>query len=374
VAGHQRSGSSQASDPNRSESSQTLSNRTQEPVLPSDAGDSAGEAPLEAPPVRPDHTIFAEAELMGTSVSINLWLAPQESAAKAGADMRDAFYEIARLEAIASEWQASSDLTRFNNHAGGEPLELPTELVEILKRSREISEATNGRFDATFHGVGRLWSFKPGSVPPTQEAIERALPLINWRDIEIIDATHARLRRKGMAVGLGAIAKGYAVDAASKLLRSRGWKNHIVEGGGDTYVAGTKNGQPWMVGIQDPDGKGSAGVLPSSDEAVVTSGNYERFFVHEGIKYAHIIDPKTGRPLPFDQSLRSVTLVASNAADADAYCTAVTVMGPEEGMRFVESHPELAAIMIDAKGNFLVSSRLKERFRLRTGAEASRQP
>jgi thiamine biosynthesis lipoprotein len=161
-----------------------------------------------------------------------------------------------------------------------------------------------------------------------------------------------------MKVGLGAIAKGYAVDRASDLLKARGFANHVVEGGGDTYASGTKGGKPWMVGVQKPGAKGVVAGLPSSDISVVTSGDYERYFEFEGRRYAHILDPKTGQPLLEADSCSSVTIVAPNATDADAFATAVAVMGPERGMAFVEAQPDLEAVLITHDDRILVSSGL----------------
>jgi FAD:protein FMN transferase len=331
-----------------------------EPAAPAPAAN----ADVAAPPVRKDGTIFAASELMGTSVSINVWLDPGREAGEAGAAIQAAFDEIARIEAMMSEWKPTSELTRFNEAAGGAAMKLSPELFTVLQRSREVSEATDGAFDVTFHAVGSLWKFDVGSRPPERAAIEAKRGLIDWRRIELDADTHGgRLATVGMKVGLGAIAKGYAVDRASELLRARGFRNHVVEGGGDTYVSGTKAGKPWMVGVQDPDGKGVVGALPSSDTSVVTSGDYQRYFEFEGKRYAHIFDPRTGYPLESSKSAKSVTLVAANATDADAYATAVTVMGPTAGMAFVEAHPGmLDAVIITRDDEVLVSSGLRERF------------
>ena len=317
-----------------------------------------------APPVRKDGTVFAQSELMGTSVSINLWLDPDRSATEAGVAIQAAFDEIARLEAMMSEWKPDSEVTRFNENAGGEPAKLSPELFEVLRRSREVSAATDGAFDITFYGVGKLWKFDKGSTPPPRDEIEKRRPLIDWRKIELDAGTrNGRLVTPGMAVGLGAIAKGYAVDKASAVLRERGFYNHVVEGGGDTYVSGTKAGKPWMVGVQDPDKKGVIGALPSSDISVVTSGDYERYFDHEGKRYAHIFDPRTGWPLEQASSAKSITLIAANATDADAYATAVAVMGPERGLAFVEAHAgTLDAIIVTRQDEVLMSSGVRDRF------------
>jgi thiamine biosynthesis lipoprotein len=331
---------------------------------PAPRDEAAPEPTEEAPPVRPDGTIFAESELMGTRVSINLWLGPGEDAVAAGKAIRDAMAEMARIESIASEWQPDSELSALNRAAGGEPMPLSPELFEILERAKKISADTDGLFDVTFHGVGQLWSFTPGSQPPSAEAIAEKLALIDWQQIELDPATrNARLAKPGMKIGLGAIAKGYAVDRAAALLSERGFANHIVEAGGDTYVTGSKGEQGWRVGVQDPqNAAGRIGHLVVRDESVVTSGNYARFFVWEGVHYTHILDPRTGWPVPADRTPKSVTLVAKDATTADAYCTAVSVMAPKDGLAFVEARPELGAIIIGPNDEVLISSSVREQF------------
>jgi len=302
--------------------------------------------------------------MMGTRVSIAVWLGDGDPA-KAQTAITDAMLEISRIEAIASEWQPDSDLSLLNAQAGGEPVSVAPELIEILDRARTISARTEGLFDVSFYAVGALWTFKPGAEPPSAEAISRELPLVNWREIETDPtALTARLRLPGMKVGLGAIAKGYAVDRAAALLAERGFTDTIVEAGGDTYVSGAKGARSWRVGVQDPDRAGGRiGSLHARDQAVVTSGNYARFFVWEGVHYTHILDPRTGWPIPAERSPKSVTLVAADAATADAYCTAVSVMTPPTGLAFVEAHDELEAVIIGPDGAVLVSSGLSETFK-----------
>jgi thiamine biosynthesis lipoprotein len=334
----------------------------EQPGTTGDPGSQRSEAEA-AELIRADGTIFAESELMGTRVSINVWIGKGGDALGASEAITDAMTEMARIEAIASEWQPSSDLSRLNR-SNGEAVAIPPELVEVLTRAREISADTEGLFDVTFYGVGQLWSFEPGSHPPSPEAIAEHLPLVDWRAVEVDAAAGtATLTKPGMKIGLGAIAKGYAVDKAAALLHSRGFANHIVEAGGDTQVSGQKGDKPWKVGVQDPKRTvGRIGYLTARDEGVVTSGNYARFFVWEGVHYTHIIDPRTGWPIPVDKTPKSVTLVAKNATDADAYCTAVTVMEPERGLAFVEARPDLEAIIIGPDDRVYVSSGLKDRF------------
>lgn len=324
-----------------------------------------GPAPDEAdaPPVRSDGTILAESTLMGTRVTVNVWLDPGKDAAAAGRAIEDAFDEMARLESILSEWQPDSAVSAVNDAAGGPPVSVPPELMAVLERAAVVSAATDGSFDVTFHGVGALWKFDAGSRPPAKTEVEKRLPLVDFRGVELDpDARTVRLAKPGMKIGLGAIAKGYIVDAASKTLRDAGFTNHIVEGGGDTFVSGRKGDRGWVVGVQDPNRVGAVGRIEAVDEAVVTSGNYERFFEYEGTRYAHIIDPRTGWPLPYDESPRSVTVVAANATDADAYATAVTVMGTEAGAKFLAARDGIEGVIIGADGEIHVSPGLTDRY------------
>lgn len=335
------------------------------PSAPPPAASPAPESPPRrpqpgGPPVRKDGTIYAEAEQMGTRVSINV-LVGDRSPAEAGAAIEAAFAEIERIEQIMSEWRADSELSQLNAAAGGDMRPLSPELFEVLQRSKEIAEQTGGAFDPTFYAVGQLWRFEPGARPPSRDLIEDKRKLIGWQSIELDPATRSgRLARPGMKVGLGAIAKGYAVDKASQLLRARGFADHIVEGGGDTYVSGLKNGKPWMVGIQKPDGPGSVAAIPTTDRAVVTSGDYQRYIEYEGVRYAHIFDPRTGFPVPQERSSQSVTVLAPSATDADAYATAVAVMGPDDGMAFIRSRPDLDAFLITRDGAHRVSPALEK--------------
>lgn len=311
-------------------------------------------------PIRADKTVFGASELMGTRVSINVYVGEAPSGDPAGAAITAAFEEIARVEAIASEWIPQSELSKLSSAAGQGWRSVSPDLWFLLSRSAAISEATRGRFDISFHSVGQLWNFGPKSTPPRDAKIQAALAKVNYRLIEL-DPTQSRVRitQPGVALGMGAIAKGYGVDKAAQVLRERGFDNFIVEAGGDTFVSGRKGKAQWRVGIQNPSGPGAIGALEVQNQAVVTSGNYERFFVHDGVHYTHILDPSTGYPIRREHSPRSVSIVASNATDADAYCTAVTVMGRKAGMAFVASRPELEAIIVDADGSLHLSAGLR---------------
>lgn len=330
---------------------------------PAKAAPKAEQAPSDKGPLRKDGTIFAESTLMGTRVSINVYvgMAASLDTQKTAQDaMRKAFHEIARIESIASEWTPKSELSKLSASAGQGWQNLSEDLWQLVSRSVKVSEETKGLFDISFYGVGKLWSFKKGAQPPSPDKVKEALSQVGYRFIELDPAQkRVRLTRPKMALGMGAIAKGYGVDQAAASLMQAGFHNFIVEAGGDTYVAGTKGKASWRVGIQDPAGPGAIGALEVQDQAVVTSGNYERFFVHDGVHYTHILDPSTGYPIRREHSPRSVSIVASNATDADAYCTAVTVMGRKAGMAFVASRPELEAIIVDADGSLHLSAGLR---------------
>lgn len=314
-------------------------------------------------PIRADRTVFGESNLMGTRVSINVYVGPAKSGAPAGQAITQAFSEIARIESIASEWIKESELSKLSASAGQGWRTVSPDMWELLARSKNISEATQGTFDITFQSVGKLWKFTPGASVPDDATIKAALTNVGHHLVELDPKLkQARLTKASVALGMGAIAKGYGVDKAAQLLKSKGFTNFIVEAGGDTFVSGKKGEKLWKVGIQNPSGKGAIGALSVQDKAVVTSGNYERYFVHDGVHYTHILDPKTGYPIPRDKSPRSVTVVAANATDADAYCTALAIMGTERALEFVKQRPDLETIIVDAKGTLHVSTGLTKHF------------
>lgn len=320
-------------------------------------------APGNQVPIRADRTVFGESTLMGTRVSINVYVGHAKSAAPAGQAITQAFSEIARIESIASEWIKESELSKLSASAGQGWRTVSPDMWELLKRSKNISEATHGMFDITFQSVGKLWKFTPGASVPDKATIKAALANVGHHLVELDPKLkQARLTRASVALGMGAVAKGYGVDKAAQLLKSRGFTNFIVEAGGDTFVSGKKGDKLWKVGIQNPSGKGAIGALTVQDKAVVTSGNYERYFVHEGVHYTHILDPQTGYPIPRDTSPRSVTVVAGNATDADAYCTALAIMGTTRALDFVKKRPDLETIIVDAKGTLHISTGLTKHF------------
>jgi thiamine biosynthesis lipoprotein len=211
-----------------------------------------------------------------------------------------------------------------------------------------------------------LWKFdhdQDNRLPDMNE-VRRRLPLIDYRALEIDpQAGTAFLRRPGMRVHLGGIGKGYAVDRGVALLRGRGFRDFMIQAGGDLYAAGLKDGHPWRLGIQDPRGPAdhSFATVELSDSTCSTSGDYERFFMKNGRRYHHIIDPATGEP---GQGIRSVTILSASATIADGLAKGVFLLGPREGMALVERLPTIDAVVVTSKNEVLVTPRLKNRLAL----------
>lgn len=297
---------------------------------------------------------------MGSSVTVTVWTRDE---AGAEAAITDVFREFERLENLMSVWREGSDVLRLNAAAGKGPVKLSPEVIEVLGLARHYSELSGGKFDVTFGPLSGLWRFDhdQDGVIPDESAIAARVPLIGWEDL-IVDpaAGTAELRRAGMSVHLGGIGKGYAVDQATAILRRQGFENFLIQSGGDMYVGGHPEGRPWRLGIQDPRGTGDApfAVIELTNATLSTSGDYERFFMKDGRRYHHILDPDTGRPA---MASRSVTIVTSRAVDADALSTAVFILGPEAGMALIEQLPDVEGVIVGATNEVRVSSGLKDR-------------
>jgi len=296
---------------------------------------------------------------MGSELRLTAWTT-DESAAAAAFD--EVFREFDRLEDSMSIWRGGSDVARLNAAAGTAPVPVSADVRTVLKIAREVSEWTDGRFDVTFGALSDLWKFdyqdKDNTIPDRAD-IARRVALINYRDVDVDDtAGTAFLKRAGMRVNLGGIGKGYAVDRAVDILRRRGLKDFLIQAGGDMYVAGKHGDRPWRLGIRDPRGPAdrSFATLELSNGTFSTSGDYERFFIKDGRRYSHIIDPTTGQPA---RLCRSVTMVTDRAVLADALAKGVFILGPEAGMALIERLPDVEGVIVSAANNVLVSSGLK---------------
>lgn len=267
--------------------------------------------------------------------------------------------EIQRVEDVMTDWRASP-LTTLNLAKGVGPHEVPRELATLIDRSLAAAEYTQGAFDPTFRTFGRLWDFKatPPQLPSPEE-IQLALARCGWEKVNV-DLKESTIQRpEGLEIGLGGIAKGYGVDRAMAILMEHGIENAIVNAGGDLKALGTQNGELWSIAIQHPrDRDRMIAVLPISNTCVVTSGDYERFFEHDGKRYHHILDPRTGYPAT---GCMSATVVAPDAAIADALATAVCVLGPEICFAILEQLPRVEALAVDMDGKLHATSGLQDK-------------
>jgi thiamine biosynthesis lipoprotein len=283
--------------------------------------------------------------IMGTQVRVELW---HEDHAAGSAAAEAVLEELRRIDRAMSPYREDSELSRVNREAAGHAVPISRELYDLLARSIEFSQLTDGAFDVTFASAGYLYDYREGRRPDTA-SLEAALPAIDYRHILLDpDAATVRFARQGVRIDLGGIAKGHAVDRGIALLRARGIRHALISAGGDTRVIGQRWGRPWQVGIRHPrDREGLVAMIPLEDSAVSTSGDYERYFVEDGIRYHHILDPDTGRSAA---ELRSVTILGSDATTTDALSTSVFVLGPRRGMALVDDLEGIEAVVVDGEG------------------------
>jgi thiamine biosynthesis lipoprotein len=237
-------------------------------------------------------------------------------------------------------------------------MQVSAELFELLEKSRQVSQMTHGAFDITYASVGRYYDYRKGTRPD-DELFASAIKAINYRYVELDAITRSvRFARPEVYVDLGGIAKGYAVDRCIQIMVDAGVEHGSVSAGGDSRILGDRRGKPWTVGVRDPRREGAmAAVLPLTDTAVSTSGDYERYFEQDGVRYHHILDPSTGDSA---RGSWSVTILGPETTFTDALSTSVFVLGPEEGLELVNRLPGIDAIVIDANGELRYSAELAE--------------
>ena len=295
---------------------------------------------------------------MGSTLTLVAWT-DDETGARAAFDA--VYREFDRLDGLLSVWKPASDVSRINDNAGVGSVPVSPETLEIVETATDISDRTQGTFDITFGALADVWKFdhdQDGSVP-TADQIAARLPLVNYRAVVRQELRRTVfLQKKGMRMHLGGIGKGYAVDRGVGMLREHGLRDFMVQAGGDLYVAGSKGDQPWTLGIADPRNADGApfATVQLRDKTLSTSGDYERSFMKDGVRYHHILDVRTGQPARLS---RSVTLVSSKAVLADALAKGVFILGPAEGMALIERLPDVDGVIVTADNQVLVSSGLK---------------
>lgn len=316
---------------------------------------AADAVPPAPPPPAPPQRETRSLPLMGTLIDVSVPVGHGEAIDAVLAVFKD-------VDLKMNEWKEGSPLAELNRAAGKGAVAVPADLRALLLRSKELAALTGGAFEPTWASLWGLWDFKAKDPRvPDEVALQRAVALIDWRQLELDErAGTARLGREGMKVGLGGIAKGWALDRSAELLRARDIDSFLLSAGGQVYAGGSNGGAPWKVGVRDPRGGPDDwfAILEVVDASVSTSGDYERFFVKDGVRYHHILDPKTGRP---SRGMRAATVVAKDATLADALSTALMVMGPEKGLALIETLPGVEALVIDDQGRVSTSRGLAGR-------------
>ncbi|RIV35278.1 FAD:protein FMN transferase [Flagellimonas lutimaris] len=270
-----------------------------------------------------------------------------------------AISEISRIEKIISSWDSQSQTSAINRNAGVSPVKVDSELFQLIERALKISKLTQGAFDISYASMDRIWKFD-GSVTemPQAEVIKQSVSKVGYQNIILNHKEQTVfLKNKGMKIGFGAIGKGYAADKAKKLLVKHGVTSGIINASGDLNAWGTQpDGKDWMVAIVNPLNKSKVfSWLPIKDQAVVTSGNYEKYIILNGERYTHIIDPRTGYP---SKGILSATIFTKNAELADALATSIFVMGVETGLDFVNQLKGVECIIVDENNKIITSKNI----------------
>lgn len=268
--------------------------------------------------------------------------------------------EISRIEKLISSWDDNSQTSEINRNAGAKPVKIDKELFNLIERAIGISKLTDGAFDISYASMDRIWQFDGSmTVMPSEKEIKSSVEKVGYQNI-VLDKKNSTvfLKLEGMKIGFGAIGKGYAADKAKTLLISKGVPSGIINASGDMNTWGKQpNGNDWKVAITNPMDKNKVfALLPITNGAVVTSGNYEKYVKFNGKRYTHIIDPRTGYP---STGIISVTVFAPKAELADALATSVFVMGKEAGLDRINQLPKIECIIIDDKGNITKSKNIE---------------
>jgi FAD:protein FMN transferase len=283
--------------------------------------------------------------IMGTRVVVELW---DDDATHGAAAMDAVIAEMNRIDAAMSTYKPDSELSRLNARAAKRAVLVSAELFGLLTTSMEYSRLTGGAFDVTYASVGFMYDFR-AHQRPSESQIQKALPEVNYKHVVLNAAKlSVRYQRAGMRIDLGGIAKGYAVDRGIDILKQRGIQHALVSAGGDSRVMGDRFGKPWVIGIRHPDRKDEIVTrLPLVDTAISTSGDYERYFDENGVRYHHIIDPRTGHSASL---VRSATVLADTAIRTDGLSKTAFVLGADAAIEIYEALGDVDAVLVTPDG------------------------
>ena len=290
-------------------------------------------------------------DIMGTRISAELW---HEDSSLASNCAEQVFTEMRRIDALMSSYKEDSELSQINAKASDGAVQISAEMAELIKRSLYFSELSNGVFDITYASIGHRYDYRKG-LRPNDETVEQVLPSVDYRHIELKDKS-VRFRHQNVQIDLGGLAKGYAVDRAVDIVRKCGIETALISAGGDSRIIGDRRGRAWMIGIKHPRSTKEGALalrLPLTDSAVSTSGDYERYYIDDGERVHHIINPKTGKSA---RASWSATVTGPDTMATDALSTTIFIMGAVDGIALIESLEGIDAIIIDAHGKVHYSS------------------
>ena len=292
--------------------------------------------------------------IMGTRIQVELW---SDDEAQANGAIDAVMEEMERIDRDMSTYKPDSEVSRVNDNAAKGPMEISPELFDLLTTALEYSRITEGAFDITYASVGYMYDFR-AHKRPTEEQIQAALPAVNYRHVILDPEKHTVFfSQPGVRIDLGGIGKGHAVDRGIAILQARGVQHALVTAGGDSRIIGDRFGKPWIVAIRHPDDKDRViAKIPLVDTAISTSGDYERYFDEDGVRYHHIIDPHTGHSA---SKVRSATVLASTATRTDGLSKTAFVLGADEAIRIYNSLDDVDAILVTPDGRVLYTKGLE---------------
>jgi FAD:protein FMN transferase len=292
--------------------------------------------------------------IMGTRIVVELWSEQHDSGERA---IEAVLAEMRHIDADMSTYKSDSEVSRVNSRAAQQPVKVSKELFDLLATALEYSRITDGAFDITYASVGFMYDFRARHHPSDQQ-IAAALPAVNYHHL-VLDAGNRTVRftQPGVRIDLGGIAKGYAVDRGIEILQRLGIRHALVSAGGDSRIIGDRFGKPWIVGIRHPDRKDEViARIPLVDTAISTSGDYERYFDEQGVRYHHIIDPRTGHSA---SAVRSATVLAPTATRTDGLSKTAFVLGADAALRIYERLGDVEAILVRPDGKVVYSRGLE---------------
>jgi len=295
-------------------------------------------------------------KLMGSRFDITV-VASNKAQGNAYIDL--AVAEISRIENLISSWDSRSQTSLINRNSGIKPVIIDLELFNLIKRAIQLSKLTDGAFDITYASMDKIWKFDGSMITmPLKTTIVQSVTKVGYQNIVLNAKDHSvYLNRKEMKIGFGGIGKGYAADKAKALLKKHGVESGIINASGDMSTWGKQpNSEKWNVGITNPLNKNKVfALLPIQDQAVVTSGNYEKYVILDGQRYSHIIDPRTGFP---SKGIVSVSVFAPSAELADAIATSIFVMGRDVGINLINQLDLVECIIVDDLGKVYYSKNI----------------